>query len=149
VITIYNSKTTVSKPTWRDYAKLLLGVAVLVGFLVLLAARHPTEYVVIPACPFHTVTGLLCPGCGSIRATHHLLNGQLTTCLRYNPLVLPVLPLLIFSALRLLSGMFLRRVIPFPGQTAVYWGVLIVFLVFFIVRNIPLDGLDVLRPPVR
>ena len=137
------------RPTMRDYAKVLLGVAAILGFLVMLAVRHPTDYGVIPPCPFYTGTGFYCPGCGSMRATHYLLNGQLATSLRYNPLVLLILPLLVFSTVRLLSWMFLQREIPFPGQAGVYWAVLIVFLFFFIVRNIPLDVLDVLRPPIR
>ena len=82
-----------------------------------------------------------------MRATHYLLNGHLTTGLQYNPLVLVVLPLLVFSAVRLLCWMFLQRDIPFPGQVGVYWAVLIVFLLFFIVRNLPLEFFDVLRPP--
>ena len=137
------------RPTLHDYAKVLLGVAAIFGFLVMLAVRHPTDCGVIPPCPFYTGTGFYCPGCGSMRATHYLLNGHLATSLRYNPLVLLILPLLVFSAVRFLCSMFLHREIPFPGQVGVYWAVLIVFLLFFIVRNIPLDVLDVLRPPIR
>jgi hypothetical protein len=137
------------QPSRRDYAKLLLGVVVVAGFLTLLAFKHPTDYRVIPSCPFHTGTGFLCPGCGSMRATHYLVTGHPLTSLRYNPLVLSVLPLLVFSAIRWFCPVFMGRDIPFPRQTGVYWAVLIVFLVFFIVRNIPLELFDVLRPPVR
>jgi len=135
------------QPTRRDYAKLCLGVAAVVGFLTLLAVRHPTDYGVIPSCPFHAGTGLLCPGCGSLRASHNLVIGRPFTSLRYNPLVLLVLPLLVFSTVRWFGSVFIGRIIPFPRQAAVYWIVLIVFLVFFAARNIPLELFDVLRPP--
>jgi len=135
-------------PTRRDYAKFVLGVAAVAGFLTLLAVRHPTDYGVIPSCPFHAVTGLLCPGCGSMRAAHYLMTGRPSTGLRYNPLVVLVLPLLVFSTVRWFGSVFIARDIPFPGQTTVYWTVLIVFLVFFVVRNIPLELFDVLRPPI-
>ncbi|MCL2118484.1 MAG: DUF2752 domain-containing protein [Planctomycetaceae bacterium] len=138
-----------SRPSRRDYVKLWLGITMFAGFLALLAFKHPTDYGMIPSCPFHTATGFYCPGCGSMRAAHYLLNGHLTTSLRYNPLVLLILPLLVFSAVRLLCWMFLRKEIPFPGQTGVYWVALIVFLVFFIVRNIPLESFAGLRPPGR
>ena len=37
----------------------------------------PEETRLIPACPFLSLTGLLCPGCGSARALHALLHGEL------------------------------------------------------------------------
>ncbi len=137
------------RATRRDYAKLLLGFAATVGVLVFLALKHPTDYGVIPSCPFHAGTGFLCPGCGSMRATHYLVTGHPLTSLRYNLLILPVLPLLAFSAIRWFCSVFLRRDIPFPHQIGVYWTVTVVFIVFFIARNIPLECLDVLRPPIR
>ena len=135
------------QPSRWDYAKLLSGVVVVAGCLTLLAVRHPTDYGVIPSCPFYSGTGFYCPGCGSLRATHYLVTGHPLTGLRYNPLVLLVLPLLVFSTIRWFCQAFMTRDIPFPRQTGVYWAVLIVFLVFFIARNIPLELFDVLRPP--
>jgi hypothetical protein len=137
------------RPTRRDYVVLFLGTVVTVGFLELLAFKHPSDYGVIPPCPFHAVMGLYCPGCGSMRATHYLMTGHPVTSLRYNPLVLLIVPLLVFSVLRWLGTTFMHREIPFPFQTVVYWAVVIVFLLFFLVRNIPLELLDVLRPPGR
>jgi len=127
---------------------LLLGVAAVVGYLTLLGVRHPTDYGMIPSCPFHAGTGFYCPGCGSTRATHFFITGHPLTSLRYNPLVLLVLPLLVFSAIRWFALVFMCKDIPFPRQTGVYWAVLIVFLLFFIARNIPLELFDVLRPPM-
>jgi len=144
-----NGQRNKRSPTRWDYAKLLLGVAAVVVFLVLSAFKHPSDYGVIPTCPFHAGTGIYCPGCGSMRATHYLVTGHPLTSLRYNPLVLLVLPLLVYSAIRWFGQVFLHREFPFPCQTGVYWAVVIIFLVFFIARNIPLEWFDVLRPPGR
>ena len=38
-----------------------------------------------PPCPFLAVTGLWCPGCGSLRALHALLHLDVGTALARNP----------------------------------------------------------------
>jgi hypothetical protein len=42
-------------------------------------------------CPFRSLTGWWCPGCGLTRATHHLLHGDLAQALRFNAFVVVVL----------------------------------------------------------
>ena len=137
------------RPTRRDFAKLLFGLIAAACVFGMLTFKHPSDYGVIPSCPFHTGTGFLCPGCGSMRATHYFVTGHLLTSLRYNPLVLIMLPLLAYVSLKWYCEIFLRRELPFPYQTAVYWFVAVVFIVFFIARNIPLDCFDILRPPPK
>ncbi len=46
----------------------------------------------LPACPFHQLTGWLCPGCGATRALFALLHGHLHTAWAANPLLLLALP---------------------------------------------------------
>ncbi|MCU0418282.1 MAG: DUF2752 domain-containing protein [Cyclobacteriaceae bacterium] len=50
-------------------------------------AQHP-----FPACPFLKVTGYKCPGCGSQRAIHQLLNGNLKQAFLLNPLLVMAIP---------------------------------------------------------
>lgn len=47
-------------------------------------------------CPFKTLTGLDCPGCGSQRAFQALLKGDFATAWAYNPAALIAPPLAIF-----------------------------------------------------
>lgn len=42
-------------------------------------------------CPSRLLTGLQCPGCGSQRALHALLHGDIAGCLKANLLLLPAL----------------------------------------------------------
>ena len=47
----------------------------------------PNRYPFYPLCFFHRATGLLCPGCGSLRALHQLLHGNLATAFHFNALL--------------------------------------------------------------
>lgn len=103
-----------------------LGAAGL-GVLVLLFVRDPAVPGLFPPCPFHAVTGLHCPGCGSLRAAHCLLHGQLTDAFGWNALFVVALPLLV--ALRLV-----RR---WAYQPWVAWTAFTVLMGYWVLRNIP------------
>jgi hypothetical protein len=89
-----------------------------------------------PICLFHSTTGLLCPGCGSLRALHQLLHGNIVAAFRFNPLLVlgPVVACL--SAIVLIN----RRQ-PVSPSTAIppkmLWLFLGIGLAFSIWRNIP------------
>lgn len=46
-----------------------------------------------PSCPVYRLTGWLCPGCGSQRAIHALLHGDITSAWTYNAMMLILAPL--------------------------------------------------------
>ena len=48
-------------------------------------------------CPFKLVSGYNCPGCGSQRAIHELLNGHVGHAFRLNPLMVLSLPLIFYG----------------------------------------------------
>ncbi len=54
----------------------------------LLSAFDPGTTWWFPSCPFHALTGWLCPFCGSLRALHALLQGAPRTALALNPLAI-------------------------------------------------------------
>lgn len=41
----------------------------------------------LPACPWRSLLGIACPGCGSGRAAVHLLEGHVVAALAMNPLL--------------------------------------------------------------
>ena len=49
-----------------------------------------------PPCPFYYITGLYCPGCGSSRALHQLLHGNLLMALDLNPLMVLSIPFVLY-----------------------------------------------------
>lgn len=67
-------------------------LAVLLGWLYF--RFDPTLYP-FPKCPFWSLTGLKCPGCGSQRALHQLLHGQVGAAAQANLLFVLVLPYLL------------------------------------------------------
>lgn len=64
--------------------------------LLLLFFFNPEQYPIYPRCPFILVTGYKCPGCGSLRFTHSLLQGNFTLAWHYNPVLFVSLPFLFF-----------------------------------------------------
>jgi hypothetical protein len=56
-------------------------------------AVDPAESSFYPRCALHWLTGLHCPGCGSTRAAHALLHGNLTDALCFNALLVIGTPL--------------------------------------------------------
>lgn len=53
---------------------------------------NPEDSPMFPQCPSKYVTGYECPGCGSQRAVHATLNGDLEKAFNYNPLLFFLLP---------------------------------------------------------
>ena len=65
---------------WKP-AMLALALSPCVAALVV---RDPADTGLFPPCPFLTLTGLQCPGCGTLRGLHQLLNGHLIAALGLN-----------------------------------------------------------------
>ena len=100
-------------------------------------ADDPSDGGAFLPCPFRTLTGWWCPGCGLTRATHHLFRGDVVQALRYNLFVVVVLAALAATWLAWTlhrAGRSVGRVVRVPvwaQATAV--GVL---LAFAVVRNV-------------
>ena len=75
----------------------VLIVILLAGIAVTYKCLDPSVVPIFPRCPFRLLTGYLCPGCGSQRAIHHLLNLDLLGAWRMNPLLVIALPYLLLG----------------------------------------------------
>lgn len=110
-------------------------VAAAVGAVVL-AVNGP--HVTGVRCPFHALTGLDCPGCGSTRALAALVNGDIPRTVDHHALILVALLLLAaawVAALRTaVTGTPQRH--PLVANRAAVLS-LIVIAVFTVVRNLP------------
>lgn len=82
--------------TKRVILGVLLALIALSGLLVYLNfdPSDPAQSKFFPKCPVLYLTGFKCPGCGSQRAIHALLNGDMTQAATYNALLLVALPLI-------------------------------------------------------
>ena len=77
----------------------ILIVILFAGIAVAYKYLDPAVVPIFPRCPFRLLTGYLCPGCGSQRAIHHLLNLDLPGAWRMNPLLVIALPYLALTLL--------------------------------------------------
>lgn len=83
---------------------LIVLLAVLVYFVLDPSSPAMSKY--FPKCPVYWFTGLKCPGCGSQRAIHELLHGNLAGAMHYNALLMAAIPVL---ALYLIADVIKRR----------------------------------------
>lgn len=122
---------------------LAVGALFLAGAgVAILRVYDPASAGFFPPCPFRAMTGYLCPGCGTTRALHEILNGNIWAAFRFNPLMMFLLPYVGYagmsSAMETLFGRALPRVFIRP---AYIWTLLAVILAFWVVRNLLRLGL--------
>ena len=100
------------------------------GYLWAVDPHRPDS--IFPMCPVKAVTGLDCPGCGGLRATHDLLHGDVLLALRDNAFLVIMAPLL----LAVLAWERHRgRPVRLPRWAAL--GVFALALAWMFVRNLP------------
>jgi hypothetical protein len=119
----------------------------LVSLLALAALfLAPPSIYRVPPCPSLFLTGLYCPGCGSLRAVHHLLHGHLLRAVGFNPLFILLLPYL--AAWWLAEAwVALRGWRPRLPMSPIFGGaILVLVLGFWVARNLPVAACAVLRP---
>ena len=90
-----------------------------------------------PGCPFRTATGLDCPGCGATRAMYALTQGDLGLALDHNVLVVLALPVFAVAWLLWVLARTGRRVRPLVVPPMVSYGLAVVLVTFWVLRNLP------------
>ena len=117
-----------------------LALGGLTALLIVYALFDPQQAGWFPRCPFRVVTGLECPGCGSQRAVHRLLNLDVAGALRENVLLVLSIPYLaagfILETRKAPGEGTLRWRKRLYGQKAIYV-ILAVIMLFWAARNIP------------
>jgi hypothetical protein len=117
------------------------------GAALALYLFDPAHSPFYPRCYFHQFTGLHCPGCGTTRALHQLLNGHVRAAFALNPLAMVALPCLAASYARdLWARLRGRKVARRPIPSAWIWALAVVVIAFGIARNIPCEPFTRLAP---
>lgn len=115
----------------------LAGAGAALAALALLWGIEPAGQPYFPKCFLYATTGYQCPGCGVLRATHALLNGQFHEAWRLNPLFVLLLPILGWTGL---AWAWKPAGRPLPQPLATPWGIGIVLGLaagFGLARNLP------------
>lgn len=114
--------------------------------LIILFLFDPAIHGFYPQCMLHKITGLYCPGCGALRATHQLLHGNIAKAFSLNPLFVIGTPLALSYAVlcrvRKRSGVKVNQLADLVWLSA---GVCAV-ITFAILRNLPYASFAWMRP---
>lgn len=115
--------------------KVIAGCVALLVLVTVYFTFDPST-VRFPRCPFLVLTGWRCPGCGSQRAIHALLHGDIAAAWRFNAALVSSLPLiallLVAEAVRTRHPRFYLRV----NSTPVLIGCAVALLLWWLSRNV-------------
>lgn len=120
--------------------KYILGISLVVVTLIVVYYNfNPEMYNFFPECPFHKYLHLDCPGCGSQRAIHALLHGDVMAALDYNVLLVLSIPLLfVHFSLKAYSYFFHKKLeLKFWYNPSTPKIIFAIVLVFWVARNLP------------
>jgi hypothetical protein len=130
---------------------MILGACACGGAAAFLFAVDPSRQAVYPPCLFYQATGFYCAGCGTTRALHALLHGNVAAALHDNALLVGVLPFVAWIALPRLARVWCenRRSEIRPegrGLSRSLVGIVALALAFMALRNLPGWPFELLRP---
>ncbi len=122
-------------PRLRDTALFVGGLTL----AVILHTADPNGATSFPVCPFYAITGLYCPGCGTLRSLHALLHADLRSAFGFNAVTVLLAPMLVVAWLSVgVAGIGGRR-LPRLWNVPRWMGYAIAVAVglFWILRNLP------------
>lgn len=122
---------------WPALAPPAAVAATAIGVLTIVATVDPNEPGHYPTCPFLALTGQFCAGCGSLRALHALMHGDVVTAVGRNALVVATVPLLVWLWVRWVHRRWVDAPRPQPAPAVAVWSMLALVVVFWIGRNLP------------
>lgn len=122
--------------TMRRGLLLLVAIVVVMVMGVVYYALDPSSSGLFPKCAFLEFTGYKCPGCGSQRAIHALLNGDVVAAFKYNALLfisIPWIAVCIYAESQRVRNpkLYLRL-----NSQLLIWLFLIMVLLWWVLRNI-------------
>lgn len=108
------------------------------GAIVVGLGADPNEAGHYPSCPFLTMTGYYCPGCGMTRLVYALTHGDVGMAFGLNPLLFVLLPVFgyLYARWTVLGaqGRPMRSALFRPVVAYSFVGLLVVY---WVVRNLP------------
>lgn len=116
-------------------AAVLLAVSAII-VICIYAIYDPAGSEWFPKCPLYTVTGFKCPGCGSQRAIHALLHGDLATAFKMNGLLVISIPFILLLSYSEITRKRHPKLYVRVHSTYVIYSVLAIVIIWWITRNV-------------
>lgn len=86
-------------------------------------------------CPINKWFGIKCPGCGNTRSVIALLNFDFISSIKYNPMPLGILIVLIILYIELIFKAFFKEKKLLPRNKIFWIGISLILIVYYIGRN--------------
>ena len=118
---------------------LCLAITVFVLLVIIYGKFNPENSHLYPKCPFRLLTGYECPGCGSQRAVHYLLNGKIDSAIHANALLvfsIPYILLLFLAELLKSKSRFFMRLYKILFSSKAIWMVFVIIIIWWVGRNL-------------
>lgn len=97
---------------------------------------NPSSSSMFPKCIVLVLTGYKCPGCGTQRAIHALLHGNVAAAWHYNAMMVTALPVMALYG----TAQLLRRRCPrfywAINHEAVLWTIFTLIVLWWVLRNV-------------
>ena len=118
---------------------LCLAITVFVLLVLIYGKFNPENSHLFPKCPFRMLTGYECPGCGSQRAVHYLLNGKIDSAIQANALLvfyIPYIILLFLAELLKSKSRFFMRLYKMLFSRIAILIVFVIIIFWWVARNL-------------
>lgn len=116
--------------------KIILTAAVLLALAAVYFIFDPNTEGAFPKCVFYVLTGWKCPGCGSQRALHALLHGDVSTAFRLNMWIPVAAIYMTFVVAAILFGKQGSRFTETVTNKYLLATFLVFTLLWFVLRNV-------------
>ncbi len=116
--------------------KALIVIGLITAVTAVLFLFNPEVSSFYPTCPLNEYTGLYCPGCGTQRAAHEILHGNIAQAFSLNALFTLSLPFAIYYiCIEFFNRIAKTNVKNFDLSTRNVLILLVIALAFMILRN--------------
>ena len=109
-------------------------IVVVFGFIYF--TFDPSKSGFFPKCLTMQLTGYRCPGCGSQRASHSLLHGDIAAAWRYNAMLVVALPVMLIYGVGDMMRARWRRFHTVLSSPWLMGGIFMLIIAWWIFRNI-------------
>ena len=116
--------------------KITVVAIIIIAAIVIYMFANPATGRYFPKCIILSITGYKCPGCGSQRFIHAILNGDIAQAAHYNAFLLGAVPMIILYLINDYTKWlpkWVDNVLKHPATIAI---LIVAMLAWWVLRNV-------------